>query len=169
MVANTRKASKPYQKAILGIAHPTIWLIFFMDDTQNRQPLQSFPKKIMHDLHWSFHYEKYQSRSDFDLEVRQYEIEITGIESWKPNEIVLQYPRVGIEYFRGKDGFAYEEFIEIESDNGKFFTASELLFKVHNTICEEVQKINHHFFEGFNLKSIRSGDNLPVYELCQGS
>lgn len=140
-----------------------------MDDKTNRQPLQGFPNKIMHDVYWSFFGEKYQSRSEFDAEVRQYQIEISGIDNWQPDEVVLQFPRIRIEYFRDEGGFEYEDFIEIESDNGEFFTAGELLFKVHNAVVEQLREINHHFFEGFALESIRSRDNLPVYHLCQGS
>ncbi|HAZ43728.1 MAG TPA: hypothetical protein DCZ55_04415 [Cyanobacteria bacterium UBA11371] len=123
----------------------------------------------MHDVYWSFFGEKYQSRSEFDAEVRQYQIEISGIDSWQPDEVVIQFPRIRIEYYRDEGGFEYEDFIEIESDNGEFLTGGELLFKVHNAVVEQLREINHHFFEGLNLKSIRSRDNLPVYHLCQGS
>ena len=139
-----------------------------MDNTDT-QALEPFPQKIMYDLYWSFHGEKYQSRRKFDEEVRQYQIEITGIDSWENNEIVLRSPRVRIEYFRLENRFYHEELIAIESDNGEFFTAVELLFKVHNAVVEHLRELNHHFFEGFDLKSIRSQDNLPLYHLCQGS
>lgn len=140
-----------------------------MDDKQNRQPLRCFPKQIMNALSWSFMGEKYQSRLEFDAEVREVQIELRKIDSWQSDEVVLQSPRIGIQYHHAEGGFYKEDFFEIESHNGEFFTAGELLFKVHNAVVEQLREIDHHFFEGFYLLSIRSRDNLPVYRLRQGS
>jgi len=62
-----------------------------------------------------------------------------------------------------------EPVVEFSSDDGKAFTAGELLFKIHNAVVDQLREINHHFFEGLGLHSHQTAGKPPLYVLNQGS
>lgn len=55
--------------------------------------------------------------------------------------------------------------------NGKFFTIGELLYKIHNVVCDNLENDDHVYFEGLDLWEGEHPNypNIPLYFLQQGS
>jgi hypothetical protein len=90
--------------------------------------------------------------------------------SWDPQELVLKSPRVKIRHERWDDdenGEA-ETVIELSTRNPTGFTASELVFKMHNAVVEYLRDMDHKFYERLVLDEDASGD-VPLYEIMLGS
>ncbi len=60
--------------------------------------------------------------------------------------------------------------LTIEANNGKYFTAGEILWKIHNSVVEDLDEDDKHFFEGLTLYTgtDRQADG-PIYQLNVGS
>jgi hypothetical protein len=127
------------------------------------------PKWVLREVQWSFIGESFTNRARFDYEVCQYQIEIRGEDTWRPNEIVLPCPLVRVVYMCWEGDEQIEPVVELVSDDGESFTASELLFKVHNAVVGQLRETDHHFLEGFQLHSNQAADRPPLYVLHQGS
>ncbi len=124
---------------------------------------ETFPKSIMRDVYWSFGGKVFDSQTEFDAKVRQYQIDIKEKDDWEPAKIVLTCGVVNLIYEFWEDDDEVEKTIEIKAQNGEFFTASELLFKIHNQVTENLRGMDHCFFEGLSL------DKPPTYWLSLGS
>jgi hypothetical protein len=114
----------------------------------------NIPPEILPDTLWSFCGDKYDSMSEFSDAVRKYQIDITKKDSWNPKEAVLGSASVKIlhEFINEED--KDENHVEnFSADNGSFFTAEELLFKIHNAFINDFENQDHVFFEGFRLLS----------------
>ena len=129
-----------------------------------------FPCEILNETLWSFVDGPFEDQSAFSEEVRQYQIDITGEDEWKPELIVIPVPRIQIAYeYWNEDGGQIEDVFELDSQNGNAFTALDLLFQLHNAVVEKVCDDDHHFFEGLTLDAeARTGD-IPRYLLNLGS
>jgi hypothetical protein len=92
---------------------------------------------------------------------------------WIPDETVLAFPRLTVQYFYRDDeeNDEIEEDFDLTADNNTGFTAGELLFKIHNQVIENLESEDHHFFEGLTLWEEETGDDTgaPRYLLNQGS
>jgi hypothetical protein len=91
--------------------------------------------------------------------------------TWNPNEVVIECKDITIQYSYWDD-----EEEEIEDDfnlsaDGSFFTAGELLFKIHNHVVDKLENNDHHFFEGLTLwdGENHSNPDAPLYFVNQGS
>ena len=130
-----------------------------------------YPKKLMSEVSWGFFGGKYNSFEKFNREVNEYNKECE--KEWHPNEIVLNCPKVTIQYAYW--GNAEEDVIEAEfdlvSDNESGFTGGELLFKIHNQVVDQLEDEDHNFFEGLTLlKTQHSNDDfVPYYFINQES
>jgi len=124
---------------------------------------EEFPKSIMKDVYWSFGGQVFESQKEFNEKIRQYQIDIKEKDDWHPAKIVLRCPAINViyEFWEGDD--EVEKVVEISANNGEFFTASELLFKIHNLVTENLREMDHCFFEGLSL------DKPPKYWLSLGS
>lgn len=88
--------------------------------------------------------------------------------SLKLSDVVLNTPKVKIKYFYGQYEEPYKDkYFILTADNGKSFTAGELLFKINNETVIDLKNDPHYYFEGLMYDGIE--DNIPVYEIAQGS
>ena len=85
------------------------------------------------------------------------------------SENTISFPKIVVQYssWDQKRDEEVEKDFTLQADNGRFFTTGELLYKVHNEICLEMQEIDNHFFEGFELEILEN--NYPRCFLLQGS
>jgi hypothetical protein len=135
------------------------------------------PNYVLCDTLWDFlDQDVYSSRALFEEAVRQYHLQIQKHapdihpeECWQPNAVVLRSPRVLIRYLSdsGIDEELWHE-VELLSDNDKWFTAGELLFKLHNAAIAILRHNAHRWFEGLELSAITK-EGVPRYSLRLGS
>lgn len=124
-----------------------------------------YPEEIMADVPWIFEEPKFSTQAEFVDAVHQHHREFEEEIVWQPEAVVLPFRRVRVEH-----GFDDDEGgIEFTADHASGFTAGELLFKVHNAFVEELQELDHRFFEGFSLLEASEGDEPPLYEIDLGS
>ncbi len=127
------------------------------------------PKQVLRGVHWSFIGKPFADREAFDQAVRQYQIDIGGKDTWRPEEVVIPYPHIRVAYMCWQADEQIEPVIELASDADASFTAGEILFKLHNAVVEQLREIDHHFFEGLGLDSHQAAGESPLYVLDQGS
>jgi uncharacterized protein (TIGR02996 family) len=129
------------------------------------------PQRLLDGIYWSFIGEPFATRADFDAAVGQSQVAIIEENNWNSGEIVLAHPRVWVRYMCWESGEQRYPVLDLTSDNGEFFTAGELLFKIHNAVVRQLRKIDHHFFEGLVREQGKEsvGDEPPRYRMRQGS
>lgn len=131
-----------------------------------------YPKEIMHDVYWGFYGERYSSFDEFVAAVTKYHTDLDKI--WNSDEIVLNCKEVTVlfTYWSSKKEEDIEEDFVLRADDD-YFTAGELLFKIHNHVVEKLGNDDRHFFEGLILfedsKNVNTGLSVPYYILNQGS
>ena len=123
----------------------------------------NLPHEVMFDVVWSFTGTVYPCRNDFEQIVQQYQSEIAGNDKWSADQVVLRAPNVRIVYTLHEGGGDLEQVVELDCDDGKAFTAGELLYKVHNSVVKKLRDLDHHFFEGLSLNSRPVVGKSPVY------
>ncbi|MDR1200077.1 MAG: hypothetical protein LBL58_00410 [Tannerellaceae bacterium] len=136
---------------------------------KDKKPETGYPEDLMSNVCWAFYGGAYSSEEDFVRAVIQYHTELDGAE-WHPNQLVLQSKEVTILYTYWDENVEeeVEEDFSLVADKG-FFTAGELLFKIHNKVVENLENDDHHFFEGLSLfTGNNNGTNIPYYMLIQG-
>ena len=130
-----------------------------------------YPEELMTDIYWGFYGGKYPSREKFIQAVIDYNKDFN--KEWVPNETVLAYANITIQYSYWDDDEEdeTEEDFNLVADNKSDFTAGELLFKIHNQVVDKLENEDHHFFEGLMLWEGEnySNPNTPLYFLNQGS
>jgi hypothetical protein len=62
-----------------------------------------------------------------------------------------------------------EPMVALTAENGVAFSVGDLLFQLHNAVVEQLESIDHHFFEGLALVSSSASGQPPLYRLQQGS
>lgn len=150
--------------------------------------------ELLEGISWSFSQEKYEDFQSFLKEINERNVEIMEDDNvWNADEIVLQNAKIDIQYMAWlespKDILANEELCEDDdfwedednsddgffqaellmhliADNGAFFTAGELLYKIHNQMANK-ELGDHVFFEG--LQPYESDDDVPSFYLLCGS
>ena len=129
-----------------------------------------YPKELMAGLYWGFYGGKHNSIESFIQAVTDYNQDFDTM--WNPNETVLASKTVTIQYsywnFEKEDEI--QEVFDLDADNELGFTASELLFKVHNKVVDKLENEKHRFFEGFLLgqRVYYKNLNKPFYFINQG-
>jgi hypothetical protein len=135
------------------------------------------PDLVLADTLWDFfRQEEYASQAAFEAAVHRYHLElqegspeIVPEEHWQPRAVVLRVPCVIIEFeAEATDGAADVCEVTLTSNDGRSFTAGELLFKLHNAAVARLRNNHHRWFEGFELSAITE-DNVPVFALRLGS
>jgi hypothetical protein len=135
----------------------------------------TWPEELLREADWRFWGEHpVESRGEFEETVRQWHARLEeGQRSlWAPEQVLLHAPRVRIEYFgvHSEDEEEYDDFfVELESEDGRAFTGGELLFKLHNAVVEHLNCVDHCYMEGLRLQAESSTEQLPVYQMIQGS
>ena len=148
---------------------------------------------LLNQVVWTFNDIEYKSIDDFNAKVNQYQnLILKEKAAWKPEEIIIARPLVDISYtvWIDRDSLAENEtlletddFFEDEensedglfqadvgarfrADNGKNFTALELLYKLHQQMTTK-ELGDHVFFEG--LEEDEGATNIPRFHLNCGS
>jgi|GEM_PF-5460696 len=129
---------------------------------------------ILHNIFWNLSNDKFQSQTDFEKALKNYNEEISHqFFAIDLSETIINFPKIVIQYssWDKKRDEEVEKDFSLQADNGQFFTAGELLYKVHNKICKAMQEIDNHFFEGFELwvEENNNSKNIPRCFLLQGS
>lgn len=132
-----------------------------------------FPVTAMVAALWRFaDGRRFSDAAEFNRLVTRYHVDVTGEDTWEPDEVVLPVPRVIVKWFGlespGDDD--YTDFqAELRADDGAGFTAGELLLKLNNEVAPRLKDADHAFFEGLFLTDDPPVDGVPVYEMMQGS
>ncbi len=139
-------------------------------------PAGNFAAYLLDGVQWDFLGEvPYASESEFEEAVGRCHQQELGHpepgeeEVWQPEAIVLHSPRIGIDYYTdpiGEPG-AYH-YVELLSDEGQWFSAGHLLFKLHNATIGRLTDSGHHWFEGLVLERVTEA-GVPVYSMIPGS
>ncbi|MBL8793990.1 MAG: hypothetical protein JNM56_08795 [Planctomycetia bacterium] len=130
---------------------------------------EALPDSLMPGVCWSFVGDTHLSRESFVEAVRDYERSIRRTATWTPERIVFRAPRIAVQYMYWDGQDQVEPIVEPTSDNGKYFTAAELLHKIHNAVVIQLRDIDRHFFEGLEFSGVRESDWVAEYRLRQGS
>lgn len=130
---------------------------------------ESLPDVLMPGVLWSFVGDTHLTRDGFVTAIQDHERQVRGAVSWQPDRIVFRAPRIAVQYMCWDGDDQIEPLVELASDNGEYFTAAELLFKVHNAVVVQLRDIDHHFFESFEFSGVRESDGVAEYTLQQGS
>jgi hypothetical protein len=123
-------------------------------------------------VYWCISGEQYGDQSVFEREVTVHNAE-RDRSQWRPDEVVLRVPMVFVTtnvhwHLRRRNPSVEPPMLELVADDGKAFTARELLFKIHNGLLDELREMDHKYFEGLTLVGRAPGDP-PVYEVNLGS
>jgi hypothetical protein len=138
----------------------------------------NYPKELFRNVYWTFLEPTFTDQNSFRDRLKEYHKGI-GYKGKLPpikwEEVCLEAKEVVMQYAIFPEA-EYDEIKEpqkkLTADNGKSFKAKELLFKMHNAICEEVANQDHHFFEGLTFATDQDPDfdkGTPVYFVDLGS
>lgn len=139
------------------------------DDTEDGP----FPLTVMVAVVWSFFDgEQFADAAEFNQRVHAYHVEVTGEDTWDPDEVVLSAPGIRVAYFgvESPDDEEYTDFMaHLRPDDGARFTAGELLLKLNNAVAAHLKGMDHCYFEGLFLTEDPPEEGVPLYEMMQGS
>ena len=146
--------------------------------------------RLLHNIAWSFKKTAYPTVDNFNQRVSEYQLAIMKERAcWKSDEIVIDSPAIDVAFMAWieKGGLAENEtlleeegFFEdednsedgllqaeikarLEADNGRNFTALELLYKLDKQMKTK-ELGDHIFFEGLSQEG--EGDVPQFYMAC---
>jgi hypothetical protein len=144
--------------------------LFYCPDCAKRKPaVPALRLWVLSEVRWRFGRPPVPDPVAFSEQVRQYQIEITGEDTWRPAACAIPRSRVRVCYLAPEGGERGDRFVDLECDDGRWFTAAELLFKLNNAITESLRDADHCFLEGLSLDPQTEGRAVPVYGLWLGS
>lgn len=151
---------------------------------------------LLKHIHWAFNGISYASPEDFDKAITQYQLDVVRPDAvWDPGEIVLETPSVQIvyQYYITPTDIKFEDetfldedeadvqvndpdeedeqreiAVTFKADNGYYFTALELMYKLHQRLWHR-QLGDHIYFEGLLVCNIPERINPPLFYLHCGS
>lgn len=151
---------------------------------------------LLKNIAWAFNGTNYAHQDEFDKAVAQYQRDIYEDDSqWQPDTVVLESPEVRIiyEYYITPNDIRFEDetfpdedeadiqiddpdeeneqrevAVTFKADNGRSFTASELLYKLHQRLWHR-QLGDHIFFEGLLVCKVPEQEYPPSFYLHCGS
>ena len=126
--------------------------------------------KLQH-LCWSFSGSKYNDIKSFISEFIEYQSEVCGEDLTQEvlDELVILEPIIRVKYWCYNGDQRIEPIITLKAQNELAFTAIDLMFQLHNSIVDQLEDIDHHFFEGVRLSHNQDVTQPTLYQLCQGS
>ena len=149
--------------------------------------------RVLNKIAWNFN-KKISTIDDFNQRVLQYQLDnMMDRACWKSDEIVIDSPVVDVAFMAWieKGGLAENEILleeegffedeensedglfqaemraRFEANNGRNFTALELLYKLDKQMKSK-ELGDHIFFEGLSLEGEGEGD-IPLYYMGCGS
>ena len=137
-------------------------------------------KIIAKDIYWDFSvFPQFDTQEDFIKQLKEYVNEVSFYNKL-PNfdEIAIENGEVLLQYMKwDEEEDDYDEIrIKITSDNNTNFSMGELLYKMHNSICEDLVDDERCFFEGLmyggedNMEDDDSDEpKMPLYFVLTGS
>jgi hypothetical protein len=144
-------------------------LFYCPDCAKHRPAVPALRPGVLGAIRWRLGQPAGPDLAAFSEQVRQYQIAVTGEDKWRPTACVIPRPKVQVVYSVPERGEQVERCVTLEADNGAWFTAAELLFKLHNATAEGLRGADHSYFEGLGLLERTEGWEVPVYCLLQGS
>jgi hypothetical protein len=135
--------------------------------------MSDIQKQISTRVQWNFNNPKYETIEKFYQSISDYNKDILKIKvDNELNSTLISISEVAIQYlyFDDNDEDIEPDFL-LKADNGNSFSLIELLFKVHNTVCNNLKEQDKVFFEGFLLWEGENLNypNIPLYFLLLGS
>ena len=82
-----------------------------------------------------------------------------------PDAVAIRSAKLRVKYTNA-DG---EPVVELEADNGQWFTNGELLYKIHNSVAADLSEVDRHYFEGLARWPMKRQSWPPGYWLRLGS
>jgi len=137
-----------------------------------RQPSRKFVSKnriALQDVSWSFVGGKFRDRDAFEASLRQYLNGHGNPEPLEPGELAILSPMIRVQYMCWDGDEQIEPVVTLTAENGAAFSVGDLLFQLHNAVVEQLESIDHHFFEGIAFVGPPASGQPPLYRLCQGS
>ena len=128
----------------------------------------AYPPTLLQNVSWTFRGPDFADRATFDAVVAKFQDPERG-EVWRPAEVVLHAARVRVSPDVAWYLTDEHPTVELVADDGRSFTAGELLFKVHNSFVAELRQMDHKYFEGFTLSEDQEPGEPPLYDLDLGS
>jgi len=133
-----------------------------------------YPKELLRNIYWSFNYGPVENRQKFEEAVKTYHYKVSGQEfPFDLNEEILPFAKVVIQYMKydEEEEDWDEPQILLEAENGKSFTAGELLYKIHQTAGKALEGDDNVYFEGISFATDQDPDfpGIPVYFLDTGT
>ena len=127
------------------------------------------PDHILSALSWCFPSDAPEDREAFDEFVWQYMYERENDMPWEPDLPVLASPSIRVSYRGVRNGESIEDVVTLTNNDGKAFTAGELLYQLHRAVAADLDETDHHYFEGLDLAH-NQDESLPaLYYLSLGS
>jgi len=125
---------------------------------------------FMDDISWDFSSPRFESLDTFKGELIKYHTDLDVELNCNLDDIITDLHEIQIGYRRpDEDGDDYEEAdILLTTNNNAGFSSVELLYKLHNGICTELEDCDHIFFEGL-IKSNPENSMDNHFWLNQGS
>lgn len=137
----------------------------------------NYPEILFKDIYWTFLEPKFDSQDEFQNALKTYHKSIGYKGKFPPikwNEVCINAPKVIMQYVvfpRNENDEISEPQVEIIAENGRSFTAKELLFKMHNALRDILESEDHHYFEGLTFSTDQDPNykGFPVYFVDLGS
>lgn len=137
----------------------------------------NYPEILFKDIYWTFLETTYSDIDEFQNAFKEYHKSIGYKGKYPPikwEEVCLEAPKVILQYVifpKNENDDIIEPQVEILADNESSFTPRELLFKMHNAICEALENEDHHYFEGLTFSTDQDPNykGFPVYFVDLGS
>jgi hypothetical protein len=119
-----------------------------------------FPATLLEGFHWSFTQRMPTSEDEFRAALLAYNHDHGGHPVAELMSVMVPSWRVMVTHWRLAN--------ELTIEQTGFFSAAALLQAVHRKVSVRMRRMDHHFFEGFELKSAQPG-LPPTYEMHLGS
>jgi hypothetical protein len=147
--------------------------------------------RLLSNIAWSFN-KKIYTINEFNQQVSQYQIDIMKNKAcWRSDEVVIEIPVIDVAFMawikkgglaenetlleeegffededKSENGFFQAEIkARFEADNGRGFTALELLYKLDKQMKPK-ELGDHIFFEGLSQEG---GGDVPLFYMACGS
>ena len=150
------------------------------EEVQQIKPMETdqrtgFPKELLCGIAWSFRQQRYSSLAAFADELQAYNEEITG--EYTPGVWTDELKLMAVVFWCSTNigtmnwKSQREEKVFLQADNGSYFTVSELIYKIHNHVCDKLVNDDNVFFEGLQLfeRDDVNHPRTPYYFILQGS